>query len=280
MPDETNPIFTGQVVTELQAQLRFSPQQGWQTVRTWRGKREAVEALVAQVAFGAIGVELHGDAPYAELAVTYGFLFGQDPANDPTQIQSLWSLAANVVQKPLMEHPSLVEVFNSSPPKYQLVTGAPGAPSAVSQGAALVQFNAQIQRLQETPQAPETVVWDVYDLSGAVAGVFRFYYTALLNNVTTFVWSQFVLRHVNVVAPGSSVKPSYKNVLKFYTAEQLKAAERIPATIQFELPVGPWLKQTPTLEQLPSGKFQITQEWWSAAGNDQLIYPPVTNADL
>jgi hypothetical protein len=93
----------------------------------------------------------------------------------------------------------------------------------------------------------------------------------------SYLVSQYVLRHVRVLASNTSLRPSYTNVGKvFPTTDALTLSEGTPTFLLDALPSGVWLKRTPSVDQVAPDKWSITQEYWHAETYNSFIYETAT----
>lgn len=110
----------------------------------------------------------------------------------------------------------------------------------------------------------------------------RFAYDLLVllqKGVTDFLVSQFVLRRTLIVASSYQIANAFLGIDRVWSGTQISDIEPIPPTILFTLGAIPnpdvpptiggvqyyrvgWLKKSPTIMQIPNGKYQIHQEWW------------------
>jgi len=109
-------------------------------------------------------------------------------------------------------------------------------------------------------------------LMGASKAIIAGLISAFAQGIESYPHSQWVLRHVLVIAANSSIRPSLVNVGRMYTTDMLRAVESIPDTLKFDLPSGWWLKRTATVEQTAADKFTIAQEYWHADSFDSFVY--------
>lgn len=108
-------------------------------------------------------------------------------------------------------------------------------------------------------------------MDGTVMGLFAH---GLASGVRTYRTSQFTFRRVTTVGADTTIKPVYANVNRVFTSDQLTVAAAAPPSLLFEVPNQFWLKCTPSVSQLTSFKFQITQEWIGADHYDPFFNPP------
>jgi len=260
---------------EIPSLRSWDPRTGWTITRRWRGTPSTVAVLEAQLRTAGLRTSLEPseDNAYATLSAQYGAEESQPPTEP---LSDTWALVGNDLEKSLWNHPRiLAELLR-----------IPDADLDKQQEIALVR--AEVDALIRAEQEVTHADGSIYTLTiqhillvhianlGLDAQVFRGLISALVRGEEAFTVSQWVLRHTLVIAANSSIKPSLANVGRVYPTDQLRAVEAIPNTIRFDLPLGVWLKRTPTIEQTSADKWTITQEFWHAEQYDPFIYQLAT----
>jgi hypothetical protein len=180
-------------------------------------------------------------------------LAGTEDGDPDADVQSIWTLNANTVDRSLWEHPK-VTVWTRA---------------MSTEG--LAQFRADVNAIL----AGEVPI----DITGLPADLQTF--IKLIGEGTdSYQKTEWVLRNTRIVSPFTSLRPNQENTMKVFTTAELDLVEDVPDTILFQLPAGDWLKLTGTTEQMQDGRFQFSQEWWwreSTGWDQRLIYE---HADL
>ena len=231
---------------ELVPARHFTASQGWQILRRFKGNHDA--CIAAGTGYANLGYEVSVEpiegTPKSILTVSES---GSDLV-----VESVWTLLANAEDATLWLHPR-VSVWT----KAMSIDG-------------LAQFRKDVNDILngETP----------INIAGLPADLQTFIHL-LAEGLDTFYLTRWVLRNSRVVAANTSLRPNQANTLRVFTTAELQADESIPPSIIFQLPLGDWLKQCGTTEQLSDGRFQFGQEWWwreSGGWDERLLYQHAT----
>lgn len=253
---------------ELPSIEGWDPRTGGSITRRFKGDQTLVRALALTHKAAGARIELMPpeEGGYSELRATYGASDTQPPGEP---LADVWTLLGNDLEKDLWTHPKIrAEIAKATNPED------------------LAQIKGEIEMLVKGEGEVTHSDGEVYALTfdhiyaihidplgpGMVEATWRAFVGALSRGETSYVVSQWVLRHSLVVAANTSIKPTITNIDKVYTTAGLQSAEAIPATIKFDLPTGQWLKKAPTVEQESADKWRITQEWWFAEEWDSWTY--------
>ena len=248
-------------IQEHDPRSKWSYQGGWRTVRTFRGLIEDLERFAGQWTARALDIEIDPDSPpYGTMLVTVG-LPDDGAVGDAEQVTDLGSLQGNDLEKDIMEHPKAKAIERQSP----------GMLALIRKMAADV-----ISDPEPGVNPADGFSVDVGDAT--LNSWAQLLFLDLVAGVTSFRVSQFVLRRTRVLDARTTIRPSMVNVNKVFTTNPtagylaITSVESIPATLGFDLPIGYWIKSTPTVEFLANGKKQHTQEWIYAEDYSQFIY--------
>lgn len=240
----------GEQITEAPIEQTWDPQNGWQTVRTWRGLDSYMRGKMQDLFNAGIKLSYAPDAegPYSTVK---GFFNEAGDGSDLTKaLVSLWSLVANDNEVPLT-HCDRAQAIPAD------------------QMALIRQFLGEAD-VGENYQAKLNL------LSNADA---KTLFTKLVIGAETgFLAPKWVLRNTAIVSknmPKTSVPmTNFAPVGSVYTSTATMVdREQMPAgDFIFTLPDGQWLVRPPMFDQQTDGKWQVMQEFWWAELWDDFIY--------
>lgn len=251
--------FYGSNVTELPTDYGFDPRSGIYSIRKWRGTPAAVSLQADAAKLLGLKYDVTPDRDeggYNTIRVWYGAIETQNP-DEP--LSDLWSLDGNQIDKSL---------WNIAKVKDTLANLSVSDVSKVKKDVEdVVSGEADFTADDILNGLPLTV--DKKIISDLIS--------ALCRGEESKPISQYVLRRVRTVPFNTNIKPNYTGVNKIITTASLKAAgdpgaKSIPGTLLFELPEGFWAKQTPTVRQVTSTTWEITEEWWFAERYDPFVW--------
>jgi len=226
-------------VQELPAEREYSVTRGWRTVRRFRGSRQAIDDFIPVALQDGSSIRVQpGDDGVSTLEVWFDDAQDGSSVDAEAQITTTWSVNSNDLEKDLFTHAKF---------------------------DALVEADQQALRdLRESKigiaDAPST--GDAAEFANLI-----------IAGVTGYTISQIVLRRTKLISSVAAIYAVNANANKRYTRAGLIAAEGIPLAVRAEMPgAGQWLARTGQKEQLSSGKYQVTQEWWHADSWSPLIY--------
>ena len=251
----------------------YDPRTGDVIVRRWRGPEDAVKSAASYLRADLIRytIEPSLDGGYWHQVATLGADETQPP---DLPLADTWTLAGNDLEQSIWEHPKIQSQWA------RLATVMyPFNDAVASQVQTLRRYIEEYVRGERTVIVNNavlpidlTIIESLVTMLGMDASVFRALIMSMSLGVEAYTVSQWVLRHTLIISSRSSIRPSLFNVGKVFTTHHLRAVERIPTTIMFDLPDGWWLKRTPTAEQTSADKFTISQEWWHADTYDPFVY--------
>jgi hypothetical protein len=252
---------------ELPESRVWDPRGGWQIVKRYRGAIGSLDTLMTD--YKADGVRFQYDPDQDGGYATLQVFFGAEETQDPTApLTDTWSLVGNDMEKTLWTLPKVKTMMTAiaavDPRDAALLRRwvellAKGTYSDTDQNGASLQLTVEGVKGFATLVGGDPLI---------VEQMIR----ELSLGVESWLISQFALRHQLVIAKNYSLKPAYTYVDKVMTTESLQIYENVPSDLKFVLPVGYWLKRTPTVEQVASDKWQISQEWWHSDNYSPLIY--------
>jgi hypothetical protein len=220
-------------VIEQPSRRDYSKSNGWATIRSWVGPRDAIyDFAVELTSTGAESLSITDEGPTSTVTATYPD--AQDSSIDSTQgIDNVeWELLGSDLEKPLETHSALNPGTDAT--KIDDITAAKAA--AINGNPLDAAWGTAAQQL----------------------------YQLMSQGVQAYVTTQYVLRKTIKVARGSEVQASLSNV------NRVEAPSGVPTDL-FNVPTSTgdgstleWLKKPPTVRALGKGKFAIEQEWWGA----------------
>ena len=281
-------FFGYEGAAELPSVSTWDPRTGDSLERRWKGRPTAIDGIEAQLRAAGIPFrrEVMPNGGYNIITAIYGAAETQ-PAGEP--LADLWDLVGNDLEKSIW----LCDDVRAELKKMASgldVTRLAGLARLRADCEALARGDAITYDTQTGEQGTLTVeqwldgittyITPTYaqgNLNALNPLVFKKLLRSLSQGVEAFVVSQYVLRHRQVIAKGSTIKPSTANINKVYTNTlDMMDVEAVPNDLPFDLPEGVWLKKTPTRDQVAGDKWQITQEWWHADDYDDLAYKPAS----
>ena len=253
---------------ELPAIQGWDPRTGGSITRRFKGDQTLIAALALTHKRAGARIELTPpeEGGFSELRATYGAADTQPPTEP---LADIWTLLGNDLEKDLWTHPKIrAEIAKADNP--QDVATVRGEIEMLIKGdQEVTHSDGQVYALE----FPHIWTYHISTLgTGMVEDTWKQFVGALSRGETSYVVSQWVLRHSLVVAANTVIKPALTNIDKIFSNAALVASENIPGTIKFDLPTGQWLKKAPTVEQESADKWRITQEWWYAEEWDSWVY--------
>jgi hypothetical protein len=251
--------------TELQPIHSWDPRNGDTVRRRWRGTPNTMAALENSLRLLRVAYTREADehGGYSLITATYGALETQPKGE---ALADTWSLLGNDMEKSLWDGPVARYLFNQA--EWYDANGVP-SPQYVN-------IRRDITDLVTGTKIMSELAWwdDANPLTKQFVG-------DLLKGADTTYISQWVLRHVQILARGCSIRPNAVNIDKVYaTTDLLRAWEGVPANLAlpFDVPTGIWLKKTPSFDQVAADKWQLTQEFWHADSYAKTAYEVVTQS--
>ncbi len=256
-------VFTGLTGPFLKRVAKtYDPRTGGSVQGEYVGTPVEIELLRKLFVRGGAKVQTDpsGDGGYDRMTVS------TPDAIDPNEtLADVWSLQGNDLEKSVWELPQIKAIFEKHA-------------NATERTQNLRDFKTGVENFLANKEEANTLA-KVFDLlyddirTGAEDALTGFIYM-LMRGVESFSVAQFVLRHTVIVPSNTNIRPAYANVGKiFATTDSLRQIENIPENFfPFDLPVGVWLKRTPTCEQTAPQRWQISQEWWHADKYEPIIY--------
>lgn len=221
--------------TENSEQISYSPSQGWTNLRGIEGPKEAVRALLDQLAVLGYSFTYNSDqSPKASVQFQTIGVPGPGQAETPT-LQ--WEYFANGQEIDVLET-DITAISGISVPDRELIRVA-------------------INNNDKTQAA---------DLTGNALAL----YQLMVGGVRSFRINLPTLRVSKLVSGSYGVKASLTNVGRILSTAKLTLDEAIPGTILFDLPsytsaktgfFYAWYKKHPTVQQAGGNKWNISQEW-------------------
>jgi hypothetical protein len=244
--------FYGSNATQLSDEYAFDPRMGLAVVKRWRGTPTAI--LIQANAAKALGLRFDvrelNEGGHQEITVYYGSAETQD-LNTP--LADIWSLGANEVEKNLWDIPKVYDALLPVP--IDVVVELRRQFDEVVQGE--MEFGEFIASLSPAGFSPTQITIIQALLRSTQIGV------------ESKPISQGVIRRRLIVPPKTNLKPTLTGVDQVIDSANLIAGKD-PSTggpiqqdaILFGIQTGYWLKKFPTVEQLSSTTWEISQEWW------------------
>jgi len=254
----------------------YSQQTGWTNVFVNVGPADGLVAFLTTVSPAVTKIEISEEGAMRIVTTTIG---GGDEYNpdgtitvpaDP--ISRVWTLAANSVQKPLVEADFLLKYYGTATllsraisrvksqiAKYRAAVAAVAA-EGLPGGASVLPENYRnelVNTVMEQPLFDRLVVDD-----------------------DIFETSQFVLQVVEEVSQSSVLTASYANVNRLFTTAALKVAEptldsaTLIAIDEIDSVPNPmyWKKQGPTVTSTLGGKVEMTRSYYGYQAYDSWRY--------
>lgn len=236
-------------LTEQPPEKEYIPNRGWETVRIWYGTEQACYGFASQLIQTGYRIRISRveNLTYGIEARIPDAQDGATPPNNPDDQQVVtWELVGNDLNKSLFDH----DDFESIP------------------------LEDDKQTLRDLRDGRKSFTSDFATLLTGTAAQFR---DLLAKGVQGFTVSQYVLRRTGTVPLDWNGQFAMTNVGKVYTStSQLETEESVPATLNFVMPSGQWLKRTPSIRQQRDGRWTINNEWWHADEWSDLLYDAVT----
>lgn len=284
-------MYFGQSIIQLSTKTRHDPKSGRTSVYRWKGTPIDIEALNEQFVLAGYSTEVDpdDDGGRSVLSVTTS---GENPtdARSDAAISDVWSLNPNVVEKEFWDLPVVKEnlailanihdrvvlrqLFES------FVRGDRYVSDDLMREGAITQAISQLGNFSDSDQVPLTN--DLIELFLSKTGadtpaiqVFEQLLRDLILGAKSYrVPNVYVLGRRRKFSSNTTFKASKKNVGRIFTTAELIAAEPVPDEIRFDLEDGYWLKETPSVNQVENGKWEIFQEWTYTEGFSPLAYFP------
>lgn len=265
--------YLGETSAQQLASIRtYDPRSGWRITERYRGRLSEITALSAALVTSGyrLQVEPDDDGNYAVLLVDV-----PDAEQDVNEaLADQWTLAGNDLEKSLWEHPKIAaQLAASNQTGWALYEWVAGMRLYVE---AFLKGEETMTLLGQSYTVSESLMQSYVEGAAMDWSVWLGFIGAMARGAEAFSVSQYVLRRVRTVLSNTSIKPSLANVGKIYSTAQLQSTEPVPATILFDLPEGYWLKRTPTVSQVTSQKWEISEEWWHADFYESFIYDPAS----
>jgi hypothetical protein len=237
--------------------------QGWITEYYTDGTREEIDAVAGQYA-GAAGVN---EVRVSQLAkpfwrVTVAFAGrtreeAQNPPNPDNQVETTWAFPRNELQRDIWTHPRVEEQLRAMSLTYRGRFRADV--EAWLGGQSSIEYTDNAGAAQSVELSAEALI-GVAVAFGAQDAEIREFFDALSEGVTTYKYSQRVLRLTRTGPTSGEWLQANTNVNRVWTRAKVIADLQPPDWIQAKLPEGFYWKTEPE-EEMAGTKLQMTQEW-------------------
>lgn len=210
--------------------VEFAPGRGRVLVQRFRGLEQDIRGLEIQLQLMGLPYVIRGeDGAFRTIELREPT--GTNPVT--TELRITWAALGNDLEKDIFTHPG----FNA-------------LPAVERDWLRSYRANPQDSNLFIPPGfSPEFDPW----------------LSVVQLKVETYTVSQFVVRRTATVANRWNGQAALTNTGKvFETTFDFTDTEDVPSTLKFVLPLGQWLKRTPTMTQNPNGTWAYVQEWWHA----------------
>lgn len=239
----TDPVIVGQrEVSEKKPKRRYRRNEGWTTIKTYEGPRDAIDALSLELEKDGGADELLIDVsePKARLEATYSDR--SDSTSQPSEsgTQIVWEADATEEQVALRLHPNFSTLDSAK---------ADTIEQAVRNGT-----GSTLTGLTTLEQK----------------------YLTLLSRGTTHYGAQsYVLTKTTTTGWRSKVEASWTGVGKVTTnpfeGQPVNPNSFVSGGVKMPLPAGEWLKRAPKIA-LAGRKFRIVETWWWAPKWSAILY--------
>ncbi len=269
------PTYIGETGFTLQpSPTSFMEGQGWSTTLTYRGAPNKLnqflsEIVVVGLVFGGItGLRISPDGPYTNVEVTFAHSpYNPNPAGaDP--IARTWTLTGNMVEQDIENHPRIQDGFTFGGKTFQ------GLYTFTT--TQMIEFRKQLEKMligeTEFRFAPNTIESVIFGLK--------------CRGETSFQTPQYALKKTDTVFSKTQLVAIHENVSKIHNYHDLVVAEpTLPAAglidpinmARAKIHQKPlnWLKMAPEVDNVASGRYQISQEYWGIPHFNPYMYDTV-----
>jgi hypothetical protein len=245
----------GPPVVELQDDRDFEPIKGDTRVRTFRGRRADVEAYLVALQLQNFPYTISADeGGLCTAKVTLGAGDTQDP-NDPdynpnTPISIEWNFSSNRLERPLWEHPKVIEKI--------------AALTQTDQFNLRKWINEMIDAGKPSAPVSPSALADA-DINAMANKIIR--------GIDTFYVPQATLVENMRFTPATTFWPYLGTVSTVYKNQDLSDVFHAPADVLSVLPQGEWLLTRQDYQRDSAGYRNNTLEWEYAKKWDAWIYP-------
>lgn len=251
-----NPVLESSIAVQ-------DPNTGLYIQDTWKGSSDAITFLVSSLGLGSRDTDQRfaiddSDKPLYRMVVTT-----PDYTNGQSNALNKWELIHNKIEKDITEHPT-VKLMNAdevdtirSLIKNNKKLSSLTTPLSTN-GAYLydLMVKGQTKTLQDERVFRYSVVTSKrFGSYVSEVGLYRLWSTHSLTtpSISGLIIPAQILFNLNIVQTGA---PWGANVIS-----PISTGGPSPTTGTHVF-AWSWLKQPPDVEQLPSGKVRISQEWW------------------
>jgi len=247
--------YNGENIQELAKKIINSPQRGYTTVRTFRGREEYINAKAAELF--SLGYQTQvTEGPLYQLEATIGSEVDSGGTPDTGELVVQWELLQTPQEKEILKSNSVA--VNYMPAHYKKIiedsiknqTGELALPveDGVVNGISLENHRIAARQL-----------WDL-----------------MMHGYTTTITYQPTLRRTVTPYINYPLTGFVSNVGKIYRTNTLISVENIPANFAYVLPTDEdpaaatvdglnlkwgWLKQSTSVLQISNQKLQVSQDW-------------------
>lgn len=262
---------------------RNTPQNGWITTFYYEGSKTNILLAKVNPAFVANAIEVDTEFPtgqHGKLIVTFASIDGEER---PDILTNIWDLGGNALQQRIFDHPKALELEAAHFGWLRIIEKEVEDYVTSDISAAFVLQHTFLTTADGSGPGVGAVV-SIHNPPSTKADNAAALAKDLLRGVEGYRVPQYVLRNVRTVPASSSLTAVHENVEKLFTTAALQAdvianydSAGIPSELLGTLPsVGYWQKQTPTVEQVSNGKWQLLQEWWYVDDYSTFLYTLAT----
>lgn len=188
-------------------------------------------------------------------------------------IKRLWTKHTNVIQKPLLSHPTVAPLYSVLPTGWSSYGGVGQWPGSIKQTA-----DRYTDMLKDLAEGTSTTVPDPVAMLATVVpaghtptpdelNIVGWLFSEYVNDPNaTWEYGQPVLRKTEIVTNYTKLKAVHEDVEKIYAWSKLSSVE---SSLSLALIVNAadlddwyWVKKSPEVEESSNGTFQIVQEYW------------------
>lgn len=224
----------------------YSPERGYQILRSWRGPTAAALAYESTLIAASVEFENDNRAPISTITARIGY---QDTtAGGAAEVPvNLWERNVNRVEKTIYEHHKVAALGVAT---ITLIR------EAVQNGSSVTELELELIAENGFGAAANDIAQEVFAL--------------ILKGVDSFVVYQPVVRQTQIVSSSYPRSAVSNNVGKILTSAQMASLESAPAGVLDDKTVPDGLasiarygyyKNDPTITQQANNRWNITTEW-------------------
>jgi hypothetical protein len=238
-------VYGETAVVEQPRKHTWKPESGWQTLRRWRGSKDAILAYKADESLAdASWVEIVENGASAVLSALFPYDQAEDVRDDTGDVVNVvFELEYRDLEKDLRTFPDFADNIGA----------------------------AQFEEIEEAIRAGTAYALYAYP------GWHGAYVRRRLKGVDTYLAVQPIIRQRIQVASRSAVKASISGILEVGSESPISGTPVSPGAVisqpKFSVPGNyEWLKKGPRVVIKPRGKFELIDEWWGAKKWDGILY--------